>query len=244
MSIFALDYGDYALREDLHASHEQILDHLRRPGSWLRGAERLAVAAESRSAAQCGLCRERKAALSPEHARGEHATHTGLAPALVEVAHRVRTDPGRVTRKWFDGLLGAGLDEGRYVEAVGIVALVAGIDAMCHALGIEVLALPEPVDGAPSGHRPDGLSEGIAWVPLLTPENAIGPEADLYGGVPMVPNIMRALSLVPDHVRVLRGWLASHYTLDLLDLTVGRAIDRAQMELVAARVSAINECFY
>lgn len=51
---------------------------------------------------------------------------------------------------------------------------------------------------------------------------------------------------MPDHVRSLQRLTRSHY-LPLADVgnpRKGRAIDRMQIELVAARVSAINECFY
>ena len=83
-------------------------------------------------------------------------------------------------------------------------------------------------------------------MPLLAPEDATGPEADLYEGSAMVPNIARALSSVPDHVRLLQHESRSHY-LSLSDMrnpAAGRAIDGMQIELVAARVSALNECFY
>ena len=71
-------------------------------------------------------------------------------------------------------------------------------------------------------------------------------EADLYESAPLQPNIMRALSLVPDHVRMLQSESRSHYVpLPVLsDMSVGRDLDRMQIELVAARVSALNECFY
>ena len=80
---------------------------------------------------------------------------------------------------------------------------------------------------------------------MIDVEDATGPDADLYGGG-FVPNIMRALSLVPDEVRALRTATSSHYVpvADIPDVTVRRTLDRTQMELVAARVSAINQCFY
>ena len=83
-------------------------------------------------------------------------------------------------------------------------------------------------------------------MPLLAPEDATGPDADLYDAAPLVPNIARALSCVPDHVRSLQLLTRSHYLppADLGNPMKGRAIDRMQIELVAARVSAINECFY
>jgi hypothetical protein len=241
----SLDYtaAGAPIRDDLRATHAMVLEHFSRPGCWFSGRERIAIAAESRLAVGCPLCRERRSALSPEHVQGEHATTGALKPPLVELIHRVRTDPGRLSRRFFDAVIAAGLRDGEYVEAVGIVALAAGLDFLCRALGVPVLPLPGPLPGVPSRHRPSGLQEGIAWVPLLPPEAASGPDADIYGGADFVPNIVRALSLVPDHVRVLRTWSDAHYVA-LRDLTARRAIDRPQIELVAARVSALNECFY
>jgi alkylhydroperoxidase family enzyme len=161
----------------------------------------------------------------------------------VDVIHRLRTDPGRLSRRWFDTVRADGLAEGEYVEAVGIVAMTAGIDAFCRALGMAPLPLPAALPGAPSGHRPEGLTSGIAWVDLLEPDNAGGEDADLYAGAGFVPNIMRALSSIPQHVRVLRQWSDANYVA-LSDMTARRAIDRQQIELVAARVSALNGCFY
>lgn len=248
MSELELDYtgADTPIREDLRDAQAKLFDYLRRPGAWLSGAERRAVAGESRNALTCPLCLERKSALSPEHAAGEHATISDLPANLVEVIHRVRTDSGRLSKAWFEKTLATGLDVEVYVEAVGLVAMLAGADACCRALGIAPFALPEALPGAPSRRRPAGTRDDVAWVPILTPEDATGPEADLYPDIAMVPNIARALSLVPDHARLLQDLTASHYVSlsDLQNPTVGRDLDRVQIELVAARVSALNECFY
>jgi len=245
MTDVALDYSAAGaeIRADLRTAHRLVLDYLRRPGSWFSGAERNAIVEESRLSLRCPLCRERKAALSPEHAKGQHATTGRLPAALVDGIHRVRSDPGRLSRRVFENAIAGGLSAGAYVEAVGIVAFAAGLDAQCRALGIPVFPVLEPLGGEPSGYRPEGLEEGIAWVPLLPPERASGPEADLYGDARLIPNIVRALSCVPDHVRMLRRWSDAHYV-SLTDLGARRAIDRQQIELVAARVSALNQCFY
>lgn len=234
-----------AVRDDLRQTHLAMLEHLRRPGCWYTGAERLAIAAESRNALACPLCRERKASLSPEHPPGEHARVSGLPESLVEIAHRIRLDPQRLSRGWFDRVRAAGLEEGPYVELVGVLAFTAGVDSFCRALGVPPFPLPEPAPGQPSQHRPANVRAGTAWVSMLAPEDAIGPEADLYES-DFVPNIARALSLVPDHVRVLQLESASHYVAmaDLQNPGARLDLDRLQMELVAARVSAMNECFY
>lgn len=233
------------VRDDLRQTHLAMLEHLRQPGCWFTGAERLAIAAESRNALLCPLCRERKASLSPEHPEGQHARVSDLPESIVEIAHRIRLDPQRLSRAWFDRVREGGLDEGSYVELVGIVACTAGIDYFSRALGIAAFALPDAVPGEPSRYRPENVRGGTAWVSMLAPEDATGPEADLYESE-FVPNIARALSLVPDHVRVLQRESTSHYVsmAEIQDPSVRRDLDRLQMELVAARVSAMNECFY
>ena len=61
------------------------------------------------------------------------------------------------------------------------------------------------------------------------------------------PNVLRALSLVPDAVRQLQELSEVHY-LPMADVVDPRAripsLSRPQMELLAGRVSALNECFY
>ena len=243
---------DYAqagvpVREDLREAHRAHLEHLASPGAWWSGAQRVGIAAESRHALACELCRKRKTALSPASVPGEHDSLGVLPGSAVEVVHRVRTDPARLSRRWFQGVLASGLGVGAYVELVGVVTMLAGLDAFARALGMPPFPLPEPRPGEPTGYVPEGTREGIAWVPLLAPEDASGPEADLYEGEPFVPNIMRALSLVPDEVRALRRLSHAHYVPKgkLSDASYdGRELDRLQMELVAARVSALNECFY
>src|SRR5262245_29095125 len=85
--------------EDVREAHRRLLEHIRAPGSWWSGAQRVASAAESRHATRCGLCARRKAALSPAHVEGMHDTLGTWSASAVDVIHRVRTDPGRLDRK-------------------------------------------------------------------------------------------------------------------------------------------------
>jgi hypothetical protein len=234
------------VREDILQAHAAFFEHLRSPGTWWTGAERIAIAAESRSALACPLCRERKSSRSPEQVPGEHASLGSLPADAVEVIHRVRTDPARLSRRWFEARTRGELSVEQYVELVGLVTLLTGIDVFCRALGTAPPSLPEPIPGAPTRERPDGLKEGIAWVPILAPEDAGPREADLYAGLEFVPNIVRALSRVPEQVRALRAESDPHYIPmhRMSDPTYGRDLDRMQIELVAGRVSALNECFY
>jgi len=243
-----LDYdgAPAPVREDLKEAHRFLLDHVCAPGTWWTGRQRAAIAAESRRASRCGLCQARKESLSPGAITGRHHADGELREDVVDAIHRIRTDPARLSKTWFEGVIAGGLDVGPYVEMVGVTTIVAGLDYFARSLGIEPFALPEPLPGEPSRYRPAGAKPEGAWVPMIAPEDATGPEADLYGDAEVVPNIVRALSLVPPEVRALRRAADTHYVpvAQISDPSVRRALDRPQMELVAARVSALNECFY
>src|SRR5437763_12146072 len=188
------------VRKDLREVHRFILDHVRSPGTWWTGAERVAIAAEARGAAPCALCRERRKSLSPGAVQGRHDGPHVLPENVVDAVHRMRSDPARLSRSWFDAVIAGGLEVTRYVELVSVTSVMAGLDYFARALGVAPLPLPTPLAGEPSRHRPAGAKDGGAWVPIIDPPDASGPEADLYGGGGFVPNIVRAMSLGPDEV--------------------------------------------
>jgi hypothetical protein len=236
----------YPIRQDLLACRERVLERLGGAGTWWTGSERLAIAAEARAAADCALCRERKSAISPYAVEGSHESAGELAPIVVDAIHRIRTDPGRLSRRWLDEVLAGGVSDAELVELIGVVVSAVGLDTFSRALGQPAEPLPAPRGGEPSRRRPASAKPGQAWVAMIAPEDAAGEEADLYGAGVFVPNIRRALSLVPDSARMLAEFVGTHYMPvdEMIDIARGRAIDRRQMELVAARVSALNGCFY
>jgi len=245
MNEIAYDAAPVPVRPDLPAAHRRAWRRLAEPGAWWTGAERVAIAAETRNAHQCRLCAERREALSPNAVSGEHDAVSTLPAAALEVIHRVTVDHGRLSRAWFEKTLAAGLDDAHYVEIVDVVVTLVSIDSFCRGLGLPPHPLPEPLPGEPSRYRPAGALAENAWVPMISFLRAKGDEADLYDGKP-TGNVIRALSLVPDAVRTLKDLSAAHYLSaeKMLDLSAGRSLDRSQIELIAGRVSALNECFY
>ena len=242
----AFDYAGLTLpiSDAMRTAHRRAWERLAAPGAWWTGAEKVAIAGEVRAARSCALCRERKAALSSNAVSGEHAASAALPAAAVEAAHRIATDPGRLTRAWYEKTLAAGLPDAHYVELLGVVVAVVNLDALHRGLGVPPEPLPAPRAGEPSRARPRVTPAG-AWVPMIALDSS---EArDLFGGSTRVPNVARALSLVPDAVRQLRELSEVHY-LPMDQVMNPRAhmpdLTRAQMELVAGRVSALNQCFY
>ena len=234
------------VRSDLIAAHRRAWRRLASPGAWWSGAERVAIAREVRLAPTCALCTERAAALSPNAVAGAHEPAAPLSAAAVEAAHRIARDPARLSRTWRDGLRAAGLDDGHYVELIGVVVTVVSIDAFCALIGAPPHPLPTPLAGEPTRYRPTQARDGGAWVPMIPAFGATGAEADLWRRG-MTGNVLRALSLVPDEVRTLKDLGAAHYLRDE-QIADPRAhlenLTRPQMELLAGRVSALRECFY
>src|SRR5215813_15216284 len=76
---------------------------------------------------------------------------------------------------------------------------------------------------------------------------AIAAEAGIYPVGRPAANIMKAMSLVPDEVRSFFDIVSHQYQgpLEMRDVSHEyRAISHAQIELLAARVSALNQCLY
>ena len=199
-----------------------------------------------RHAAGCRYCRQAAQALSPFALEGRHDTVSPLPAPALEAIHRLRHHASRLHEGWYRGLLADGLSEGGYVELIGVLAPVVAVDEFHRALGLPPAALPQPRPGQPSRLRPRGARQDIAWVPTLAPEDVGEDDPDLYAGLGGV-NIHRALSLVPEEVMGFFDIDTAQYLPDAALRDFGReyrSLSHAQIELLAARVSALNQCVY
>ena len=207
-----------SIRADLIDAMQREWVRLGRPGTWWSAGERVAIAAAARRA-QAGTHDESSAV--PQPPVGNVAT---------EAARRLAVAAATTTRDVVAGQPAGGLEHPPYVELVGVVSRVAAVDATHRALGFELESLPDPAPGRATRTPPPAqATAGKAYVPMV-------------GGA----SIVGALSLVPSEMeaqRDIHGPLyLSYEDMALHDYQGG--LHRTQMELVAARTSAINECFY
>ncbi len=169
------------------------------------------------------------AAAAREAFDGEDADPGILPPIAVRAAGRLHSDPASIGAATVDQFRNEGLDDARYVELIGVVARLAAADGVMRALGLPPAPLPTASEGSPTGEINHTARRGPAHVPMV-------------GGA----SIPQALSLVPAESAAqeeLHGPLYMTYE-GMADLAFTRGLDRTRMELVAARTSAINECFY
>ena len=241
----SLDASAYPVRDDLRLSHQHAWEAIARPGTWLTGERRVAIAAEIRQARRCEFCTRLRQSLSPNVA-GEHDSLGSLGRAEVELIHRVVSDPGRLSEPWTETVLSMGLSEGEYVEIVGIIALVMIMDAFTRAIGVPDQPLPEPVAGEPTRYRPPGARKQACWLPIVEPSDAVASDGFMYPS-PKAGYIYRGLSMVPESLRNYWALANIHYLpgqfIYQFDTSI-RAISRPQTELLAARVSALHQCAY
>ena len=239
------------MREELAYTQTDAWARIATPGTWLRGAERVAIAAETRHARACPLCAARRAAAMPMSVVGTHAALGALDDQDVEAVHRIATDSGRLGRTWFSRV-SAGRPEARYIELVSIVVITTAIDTFRAAAGLAPLPLPEPLPGEPGRRLPAGARPGPGWTATLRPDDVGPDDPDLYRARPgpaerSGAHILLALSLVPHSMihwwdlfepMYLRGPEMRDFGHEF------RAITHPQMEMLAARVAALNQCEY
>lgn len=159
---------------------------------------------------------------------GGPETPSSLPSTAIEAAADISARPASIRRQWVD-TIADNLGYPRYVEIVGITSRLAAVDTFHVGLGVALEPLPDPEPGEPSRSEEAQARSGAAWVPMV-------------GGA----SITQALSLVDAESVAqedMHGPLYLTYE-GMAEFDYVAGLSRAQMELVAARTSTINECFY
>jgi hypothetical protein len=236
------------MRQQLRDAIETAWAALGRPGVWWTGPERVKIASEARAARRCGLCLERRAALSPHTIAGSHKAATDLPAAAVEAVHRIASDSGRLSEAWYRRTTSTGLGEEAYVELLGVVAILTAVDTFDRACGAPPRTLPAASPGVPTRRRPAGAKPGLGWMPMLAPEDVAADDPPLYTSAGRIGgNVHRALSLVPEAMMQFWDMFETLYLPQdaMRDFAHEyRAISHAQIEMLAARVAVRNQCVY
>lgn len=225
---------DLPVRDGLRSAHESVWQRISTTGSYWSGKMRVSFVVEARKSLECKLCATRKLALSPNAVEGEHDTATSLDPLIIDLIHRIRTDPGRYTKSVFDRFVEKYSIE-QYIELIGVVASSVVIDTLHRSLGLTPPDMIEPETTDPQGWEPTKVEAGGAWVPLSQQDQF---RTDL--GFRGVPNILRAMGAVPSTVSLFFTCFKNHYSM----MGVPLDLRPSQTEFIAARVSALNQCFY
>lgn len=196
-------------------------------GAWWAGAQRLAIAEVARASAPRPLWDRppRLDALPVE--RGDRA----LSPFVCALTERVAVEPSSITSE-LAAMIVDRIGDAAYAELCSVVCQVVAIDHFRAALGVAPAPFPDPQSGEPSRVRPHGMADVGGHIEMT--ERHLG------------PNIGRSLSLAgDDHTRWFTLVFAMYAGEGFAEMVWDhRALARPQVELIAARTSALNECFY
>jgi hypothetical protein len=210
-----------SVRADLVDAHRRSLEHVASPGASFTAERRAQIA---------GVVRDAMLAADPSP-----PWVRPFGDAALDVAHRLGRYAGTITEDWYRQILAEGMDPLEWVEIVGIAVATVPVVAFARAVGNPVPSLPTAAAGAPTGHVADRLEEPeLNWVPVAAPAD-------------QVASVVQALSALPDEWTNLWQLAAAQYmsSEQMADQRWNRGtLSRAQMELVAARISLVRECFF
>ena len=236
-------YADsqYPVREDLDAVHARHLDQLADPGTWGTGAQRLAIAREVRQACYDAGTQEEPEDTGP-------LGDVELPDPVCATVRKLAVTPKDFLEDSYEEARHGGLSDEEYVEIVGIVSRLTDMDVFARGIGVPLRPLPAARGGRPSRARPRVARKEMAWVPTVPNLPDGGEEAAEIYGEDYRPYIIRSLSLVPDEMRRHLELEEVQYlpmkNVFVADYQHHEGFTRAQVELIAGRVSALNECFY
>lgn len=153
--------------------------------------------------------------------------------SITDVARRaatlVATDAGSITEATVEGFVADGLSPLHYVELVSIIARTTAIDTATVGLGQGLEPYFDAEPGTPSETIVASAKKRSGWVPMIGAAGATS-----------------ALSAVPDEDHAqeqLHGALYLSYP-EMGNYSINKGLDRTQMELLAARTSLLNDCYF
>ena len=227
MAVYATELP---IRPDLDASHSKIASRWATTGSWWSGAERIAIVGEVRQARDGDDLAPWE---SPSQVDGLITDNHLLPTAAIDAIWRITNHPGTLTADWHASIISRGINPEAYVELVGVVAQANAVDRFADALNLARVDLPEPSSAEPQRLADKSVAVSSHWVPT----------AQVKG-----PNVIKALSAVPFEVDSM-SLLSSAQYVQLGDVLADLVSDqnsltRMQVEVIAARTSKLNECFY
>ncbi len=221
------------VRDDLVEAHRLAWEHISAPGTWWSGAERVELARTALLAIEdLDPCLPWVPVTTTGRLHGDLITPR----AAHDVVYRITRHAGTITETVYRAAVEE-LGELPYVELCAISSTVAALAHFCRNIGEPRPPLPAPVDGEPTRTRPERLATArYSWVPVAEPADELAAVLQAYTAVPAEQRNtwrMAAAQYMPEMSMVDPDWRRRP-----------AGLSRAQMELVAARLTKLRDCFY
>jgi hypothetical protein len=141
---------------------------------------------------------------------------------------------GTITEPWYRQEIADGMDPLTWVEILGIVVAVTPVVTFARGIGAAVPELPDQSPPRVARRAADIVDARLNWVPVAAPADGVAA-------------VVQALSALPDEWDNLWQLAEAQYMSDrqMDDPLWNRGtLSRPQMEVVAAQVSLVRECFF
>jgi hypothetical protein len=153
----------------------------------------------------------------------------GVSSIVADATVKVAVNAHTINEKWVEGCYERGLKPLELVELTAIVAQLSTIDTYTLGIGDVLRKLPEPQAGSPSEEEVKGAKLTRGWYPTR--------------GIAGAPN---CFSAVADENKALHDIHEAMYLSmeEMANVSIVKTLHRSQIELLAARTSNYNDCFY
>jgi hypothetical protein len=221
------------IRDDLAEAHRLAWSHIAEPGCSFSGRERVELAS---TVLQALVEPEPLAPWVKPSTVGRFAEASTAPVVAHDFVYRLARHAGTVTED-VHRQVAEHLGELAFVELCAITSTVSAVAHFHRNVGLPTPPLPEPVPGEPTGRAADQIVEAkLNWVPVAAPADSTAAVRQAYSALPdEYENTWRMASAqyIPADEMIHADWSRGPHSLT-----------RAQMELVAARVAQLRECFY
>jgi hypothetical protein len=226
---FTKDSFDVSVPDHQLAAFDAAWRWLAEPDGHWSGLEKVAIAGVVRAAAPQPVYDRRPVGIDDLATDAE--PDAAISPLTIDTVERIAVEAGEIRREWASAVIDE-LGDAAYAELAAVVATVVPVDRACRLLGRGLEPLPTPVPGAPTGERAEETVDIGAYLPAA--EGFLG------------PNVAKSLSVAPTANMMRLGVVRALYSGDRFGELCwdDGALNRPQVELIAARTSALNECFY
>lgn len=161
--------------------------------------------------------------------RGEGSGGNNLSEVAVGAVHKIAIEAHQINQEWINRCHDRGLGPLALVELLAITAKVAAVDTCIEGVGGEPPAIPQPEEGEPTRAVVDDAKLNHGWLP--TRGRASAPVC---------------FSAVADEDHAMHELHTGLYLSmeEMRDQDIVKELHRTQIELLAARTSYYNDCFY
>ena len=160
---------------------------------------------------------------------GQDVGSDGLLDVIIEAASKIAIDAHTIDQDWIEQCFARGLTPLQMVELTAVVAQLSTIDTYTIGIGEALRELPEPLPGDPAREEVKGARLMRGWYPTR--------------GVAGAPNCFSAVVAENEALHEIHEAMYLGMQ-EMADVSIVKSLHRSQIELLAARTSNYNDCFY